>query len=119
MTVPEQIPMTLGPLGGIEGVATRPTHDHRGDPKNVEELGTITGIVFGGRSSSLRDGRQEVSDTSGLIGCPRDGIKLQAGDRIVIQGVKYSVVGPRLFDYVSSVSGVGMSRYWIDVQAVV
>ena len=122
MTFPVLLPMALGPLQGITGEVYRFERDWRGDPVNPDDptnhLGTISGIVFGGRSVSARDGREERSDTTGQIGCPRDGIKLQAGDRIVIDGIRYDVVGPRLWDYPSNLTGFVFPLYFIEVRAV-
>jgi hypothetical protein len=55
-----------------------------------------------------------------LIGCPRDAaIKLQNGDRIDIDSVRYAVIGPRLFDYDHALTGSPTRRYWVKVDAVV
>lgn len=125
MTFPVNLPMSLGPLLGIVGEVYRSQKDRRGDPINgptVSEgnhVGTISGVIVGGQSARSRDGREERSDTSGQLGCPRDGIKLEPGDRVVIQSVVYSIVGPREFDYPSSLTGDVFPYYWVDVRAVV
>ena len=109
----------------ITGECYRSEKDFRGDPKNgptvspANHVATITGIIFGGQSTSPRGGRQEASDTSGQLGIPRDQFKVKVGDRIVIGQTVYSVTGPREFDYPSNLSGVSLSRYWVDVRAVV
>lgn len=113
------LPMTLGPVTGVVGEVYRAAKDWRGDPKQNVHVGTIAGIIFGGRSARLNDGREESADTTGQIGCPRDAVKVQPGDRIVIDGVVYTVVGPRMFDYPSNLTGEELGLYWVSVRAAV
>jgi hypothetical protein len=88
------------------------------DPDGLAFVGTIEDIVMGGLSSNSLNVRGEVASTDGMIGCPRAGIKLQHGDRIDIDSVRYQVVGPRLWDYPSALTGTDFTRYWVRVDAV-
>lgn len=117
-------PVALGNPPGIYGEVFRTEKDRRGNPVTETfsedgHIGTIGPLIMGGQSSSLRDGRQETADTTGKIGVPRDGIKLKMGDRVVILDVRYSVVGPREFDYPSNLTGTDFGLYWVEVRAVV
>jgi hypothetical protein len=99
------------------------------DPSGLCHIGRIDSLVMGGQSWSRVQTRGEVADTTGMIGCPVAGflplelpftlgeLKLTHGDRIDIDGVRYSVVGPRLWDYENSLTGTNFGRYWVHVTA--
>lgn len=99
------------------------------DPEGHCHIGTLTGIVMGDLSSASVNTRGEVASTEGMISAPEDGLlpaelpfnlgemKLQHGDRIDIDEVRYSVVGPRMWDYPNTITGTSFGRYWVKVTA--
>ena len=108
-----------------------PKRDRYGDPVDddgnpidmldefgLAYVGTIERVIIGGSSWNPRNTRGEVASTEGMIGCPRDGIKLQHGDRIDIDNVRYSIVGQRQWDYPHSLTGSNFGHYWVKAEAV-
>ena len=79
-------------------------------------VGEVKGILMGGLSASPSLSRQESSDTTGQIGIPNKNlIKVQFGDRIVIDGVKYKVTSRGRWDYPNSMSGTRPEYHWVSV----
>jgi hypothetical protein len=113
----------------MEGIVYRaPKRDKNGDPtdddgnviRGLPEVGTIHGIIMGGQSVTPNWSRQESADTTGLIGCPTsEPVKLRHGDRVVINGLKYSVVGQPQWDYPHDLTGTDFGYYWCRVEATV
>jgi hypothetical protein len=89
------------------------------DKDGLTFMGTLTDIVMGGLSAARSRSRGETVDTSGMIGCRVDlEPRLQFGDRIVIDGVKYEVASVPEWGYGHSFSGSQFfNRYWVDVKA--
>lgn len=112
-----------------------PARDRHGDPVDsngnpvsltdkdgLAYIGTATNVIIGGQSvqpARGSDARGEWADTSGLIGLPRNGIKVQSGDRLVIDGIRYAVTGPRLWDAPHPTTGTNFPYYWINTTAAV
>lgn len=95
--------------------------DAHGDPLDsdgkVSRHGTLLGelqVIPGWLSTAAVYGdRGEVANTQGLIGARRDAvIKLQHGDRLVMNGATYQLSGPRLFDN-NTFTDEALSHYWI------
>jgi hypothetical protein len=67
--------------------------------------------------------RAEAADVSTMIGAPRNAaILLRHGDRVVIAdsegyGLYWQIVGPRKFDYPSSLTGWNHKWYWVSALA--
>lgn len=121
-------------MKGQTGLVFRaPLRDRHGDPidedgKPVDMLddegnafvGEISRIVMGGLSASPKMAREESSDTRGMIGCPRKSkVKLQFGDRIDINGVRYRVISKPEWDYRHFLTGTDFGYYWVDVEGMV
>src|SRR5690348_15056736 len=96
------------------------------DKDGLAFVGTLTDIVMGGMSWNSRNTRGEIADSAGMIGVPRVGLPatlpftigpshLVSGDRIDIDGVRYSVVGQRLWDYPNKLTDTQFSHYWVNV----
>jgi hypothetical protein len=110
-----------------------PKRDRHGDPINLDGspvelmdeegnafIGTLTDIIMGGQSASRSKLMQETADTSGMLGCRRDlEPKLQLGDRVVIDGIKYEVASTPAqgWDHDHPFTGTNFNRYWVDVKA--
>ena len=104
-----------------------PLRNRNGDPVDADGnvirvgadgtyVGEVKGILMGGLSASPSLSRQESSDTSGQIGIPNKNlIKVQFGDRIVIDGVKYKVTSRGRWDYPNSMSGTRPEYHWVSV----
>ncbi|QSM01069.1 head-to-tail stopper [Mycobacterium phage Nanosmite] len=119
------------PRGRKGFVYRAPKRNHNGDPVDDDgnvirvgadgtKLGEVKGILMGGLSASPSMGRQESSNTSGQIGIPnKNVIKVQFGDRIVIDGVKYRVVSTGMWDYPNSMSGTKPEYHWVQVEGSV
>lgn len=120
-------------MSGRSGDVFRaPKRDRHGDPINLDGtpldmldedgnafVGTITDIVMGGISATKTLSRQESSNTSSMIGCPADQLRLKLGDRIVIDGDRYEV-GATEWDHENSITGnavcgTGPARYWVRI----
>lgn len=83
-------------------------------------VGEINNIVMGGMSASPKMAREESSDTSGMIGCPRRGkVKLQFGDRININGVRYRVTSNPEWDYPHYLTGSDFGFYWVNIEGMI
>lgn len=83
-------------------------------------VGEIANIVMGGMSSSPSMSRQESADTRGMIGCPRRAaVKLQFGDRVEINNVRYRVISNPEWDYRHGLSGTDFGFYWVDVEGTI
>lgn len=120
-------------MSGLSGKVFRaPKRDRYGDPvdddgnpismtdeEGLAFIGTLDDIIMGAQSASPSMGRQESSDTTGMIGCRRDlEPKLKLGDRIVINGTRYEVSAKPEWDFGHSFSGsTFFNRYWVDVRA--
>ncbi|ORA17361.1 hypothetical protein BST14_08800 [Mycobacterium arosiense ATCC BAA-1401 = DSM 45069] len=92
------------------------------DKDGLAYIGTVENVIIGGQSvqpARGNDARGEYADTSGLIGLPRNGIKVQSGDRLVIDGIRYTVTGPRLWDAPHPTTGYNFRYYWINTTAAV
>jgi hypothetical protein len=126
----------------VKALAYRPdltTVDIHGDPINAqgqviraESPGTYLGeleVVFADTQSDAilprltgsgggSVDRAEAADVSTTIGAPRNAaIKLRNGDRLIVTddegySLVWAIVGPRRFDYPSSVSGWNHKYYW-------
>jgi hypothetical protein len=99
--------------------------DNDGNPVEIVDrdglayLGTVNNVIIGGQSVQPQNTNGEYADTSGLIGLPRNGIKVQNGDRLVIDGIKYAVAGPRLWDSPHPTTGTNFPYYWVSTAATV
>jgi hypothetical protein len=98
----------------------------------VTLLGTLDVVLSNTQSMSVEPrltgsgganmDRSETADVVGLVGAPRHAeILLRHGDRLEIAdsegyGIRYRVVGPRLFDSPNSLSGWDHKLYWIRVE---
>jgi hypothetical protein len=83
-------------------------------------VGELVDIIMGGQSASRSKVMQETADTTGKIGCRRDLLpKLQLGDRIVIDGIKYEVASTpeQGWDNDHPFTGTNFNRYWVDVRS--
>lgn len=110
-----------------------PLRDRHGDPVDddgkpvslVDEdgnafVGEIKNVVVGGMSASPSMGRQETSDTRGMIGCPRrDAVKVQFGDRVEINKVRYRVISNPEWNYRHGLTGTDFGFYWVDVEGTI
>ena len=97
-----------------EGNVVRPEKD------GTLFVGEVKGILMGGLSASPGLARQESSNTTGQIGVPnKNAIKVQFGDRIVIDGVKYKVTSPPRWDYENSMSTTRPVYHWVSVEGTV
>lgn len=83
-------------------------------------VGDISGIVMGGLSASPSMSREESSDTRGMIGCPRKAVvRVQFGDRININNVRYRVTSNPEWDYPHDFTGTDFGYYWVNVEGVI
>jgi hypothetical protein len=114
-------------IGTVYRAAARNAHGDPVDTKgNVTRLdgdnlvGTVTGLVMGGQSVVQSGGRQESSDTSGQIGVPTAStVRIQFGDRVDIDGVRYQVTSRPEWDHASSLTGTTFGHYWVRVTATI
>ncbi|ASR75871.1 head-tail connector protein [Mycobacterium phage Aziz] len=119
------------PRGRPGRVYRVPQRNEHGDPIDSDgnvirvgklgtELGEVRGIIMGGLSASPSLARQESSNTSGQIGIPNKNlIKVQFGDRIVIDSVVYKVTSAPRWDYENSMSGTKPQYHWVQVDGTV
>lgn len=89
------------------------------DKDGLAFVGTLEDIIMGGLSAARSRAQQETVDTSGMIGCRTDlEPRVQYGDRIHIDGVKYEVASHPEWGHGHSFSGsTFFNRYWVDVRA--
>lgn len=121
-------------MRGQTGLVFRaPLRDRHGDAINEDGspvdmtdedgnayVGQIFNIVMGGMSASPSMSREESSDTRGMIGCPRrSDVKLQFGDRLEVNGVRYRVISNPAWDYRQGMTGTDFGYYWVDVEGTV
>lgn len=100
--------------------------DANGNPVDMTDedgnafVGQIDKIVMGGMSASPTMSREESSDTRGMIGCPRRAaVRLQFGDRVNINGIRYRVVSAPEWDYRQGMTGTDFGYYWVDVEGTI
>lgn len=104
--------------------------DRHGDPVDDDGLvvrmgddGTlidqVSGLVFGGGPAwSLAGGRSDAVDTTGLIGVPvAEPIQPQAGDVLVVDGVRYAVSGPPSWSRANTLTGRPTRCRWWTITA--
>lgn len=119
-----------GQVGTVFRAPLRDRHgdaiDPEGNPVDMTDedgnayVGQIKNIIMGGMSASPSMSREESSDTRGMIGCPRKAaVKLQFGDRIEINSVRYRVVSRPEWDYNQSLTGTDFGYYWVDIEGVI
>jgi hypothetical protein len=105
----------------------RPPRDWKGQrPKNLEEsyIGDVTGVVVGGAAPQPLARFPGVVTTEGQFGFPYEqesGIIVEPQDLLVLNGEKYLVTGPRMWeeDHVlaGSAGDVVDDYYWMEVRA--
>lgn len=119
--------------GSLSAKVYRAVHsrDPHGDPidadGNVTRLegndgyiGTVYGLIMGGQAPYSQLDRQESSNTTGQIGIPnKNTIKVQFGDRLVVNGVKYKVTSKGMWDYPQLMSGTRPEFHWVTVDATI
>ena len=93
--------------------------DDEGNPTGLEFIGTATGVIIGGQNWHSRNTRGEIADTTGQIGFPRSGLIPQHGDRVLVQGVMYSVVGKPQWDHDHPWTGTDLGYAWVKVDATI
>lgn len=110
-----------------------PLRDRHGDPVDVDGnpvdmldadgnafVGEVKRIIIGGMSASPTMGREESSDTRGMIGVPRkQAVAIQFGDRVEIGDVRYRVVSNPEWDYAHDMTGTDFGYYWLSVEGMV
>lgn len=118
--------------GATGEVYRAPKRNAHGDPVDDQgnvirvgadgtKVGSIEGILMGGMSASLSMRRQESSNTTGQIGIPirKNPIKVQFGDMIVIDGVKFRVTQKPIWTYANTMSGTKPKYTWVQVEGKV
>lgn len=108
----------------IATIYRAPQRDRHGDPVDAEGdaaehalVGTATGVIPGGAHWHREHTRGEVASTKGQIGFPRTGLIPEPGDRIMMAGVRYQVVGRPEWDYESPLTGSDFGYAWVGVEA--
>jgi len=113
------------PLGNDRrnGKVYRFQRDSRGDPiggaviSDANLIGDVHGIVWGGAAPQRVRGRQDVASTEGMIGCT--GVTLKHGDRLVIAGQKYAVVGDPQYAYPNLFSQTDTGYQWVELESMI
>lgn len=119
--------------GRVGKVFRAPLRDRHGDPIDADGnpvdmldtdgnafIGEVKRVILGGLSASPNMGREESSDTSGMIGVPRrQPVQLQFGDRVEIGNVRYRVTSNPEWDYKHDMTGTDFGYYWVNVEGVV
>lgn len=108
-------------LGGQTITVYRPTRDDRhGDVENDVLVGTIEHVVTQPVRVSPNEGFGETVEVIGILWCPRDSdIRLEDGDRVILNGNTYRCVGPRVHDEDHPGTGSHNPSYGIRVEAVI
>jgi len=119
-------------VNGASGDVFRaPKRDRHGDAINLDGspvgltdrdgnafIGTINNIVVGAMSAVRVNDREEASDINGMLGILKTSSpRVQLGDRIVIDGVRYEVRSQPQWTHKHSMSGTDFPRIWVDVTA--
>lgn len=119
--------------GSLSAKVYRAVHsrDPHGDPIDTDGnvirlegndgyIGTVHGLIMGGQAPYSQLDRQESSNTTGQIGIPnKNTIKVQFGDRLVVNGVKYKVTSKGMWDYPQLMSGTPPEFHWVTVDATI
>lgn len=87
-----------------------------GQPASVALVGTATDVIIGGQHWQSVKTRGEVASTDGYIGFPRNGLMPTQGDRLLIQGVRYQVVGKPEWDHEHPLTGSDLGYAWVRVE---
>ncbi|MBI3217595.1 MAG: hypothetical protein HYZ38_27605 [Mycobacterium sp.] len=98
----------------------RPERNAKGIIGNFDDypLGEVTGVILGGVSARSLRGFPGLVETSGQAAFPKDApITVQPGDRVVISGVAYAVVGPVEWAEPSALTGYDFGYYWLTLES--
>lgn len=103
----------------------RPDRDWKQIKGKVEDypIGAVDGVIMGGASPQPVGRFPGVVSTEGQIGIPFEqdsGVLVQQGDFLAIDGVLYSVRGPRAWTEEHAFAGVEDvvdDYYWVQVEA--
>lgn len=106
-------------IGGVDVQVLRPSKDRFGDTVSTL-VGTITGCVLQPGIPDPTTGKfQETSENVSTLFAPRSAtLRVQARDRLVIDGRTYAVVGDRLFDHRHPATGRDFGYYSVRVETV-
>lgn len=105
----------------------RPERDWKNQrPKELEDsyIGDVTGVIVGGATPQPLGRFPGVVSTEGQFGFPYEqdsGIVVEQQDILVVNGRKYLVTGPRMWEedheFAGAAGDVVDDYYWMEVQS--
>lgn len=104
--------------GGHTAEVWRSTRDRFGDKATDALVGTIEHVLIDWRGFTPSDGFQETATLAPVMFVPKTDIRVQARDRIMLDGKTFAVLGV-MWDEPHPVTGYDFGYYALDVEAAV